>query len=288
MSQTIFHKIRRGEIPADIVYEDEHLFAFRDIAPQAPVHVLFVPKADFATLNDVPDEEAIVVGRLATAAARYARAQEFAEDGYRIVMNCNRDGGQTVFQIHLHLLAGAPLGRFGTPARGRSDRCAFLQRLQHGHRMDRLFGRNEEMIVHGPGHHIAADPGLRQRLRERRGQADRSKIGMHLQGDPGGGERDRQAKRQRIGFGQHDRETFGLADRGDDLPGIQWCLVVRQGGECIATRLQRGAHSRQQPVEVADRACRCCNGVAFDHQLRAHRHGEGRVTTSTRSRFGHR
>jgi diadenosine tetraphosphate (Ap4A) HIT family hydrolase len=111
MSDTIFHKIIRREIPADVVYEDEHLLAFRDIAPQAPVHVLFVPKVDFATLNDVPDESAIV-----TAAARYARQQGFAEDGYRIVMNCNGDGGQTVFQVHLHLLAGAPLGRFGTPA----------------------------------------------------------------------------------------------------------------------------------------------------------------------------
>ena len=116
MSDTIFHKILRREIPADIVHEDEHLFAFRDIAPQAPVHVLFVPKQDFATLNDVRDAQAVVIGRLATAAARYAREQGFAEDGYRIVMNCNADGGQTVFQIHLHLLAGAPLGRFGTPA----------------------------------------------------------------------------------------------------------------------------------------------------------------------------
>ncbi|MBV2209462.1 MAG: histidine triad nucleotide-binding protein [Thermomonas sp.] len=114
MSETIFHKIINREIPADVVYEDEHLIAFRDIAPQAPVHVLFVPKQTFPTLNDVPEEEAIVVGRLATAAARYAKAQGFAESGYRIVMNCNEDGGQTVFQIHLHLLAGAPLGRFGT------------------------------------------------------------------------------------------------------------------------------------------------------------------------------
>lgn len=116
MSETIFHKIIRREIPADIVHEDEHLVAFRDIAPQAPVHVLFVPKVDFATLNDVPEAQAVVVGRLATAAAAYAKRQGFAEDGYRIVMNCNGDGGQTVFQIHLHLLAGAPLGRFGTPA----------------------------------------------------------------------------------------------------------------------------------------------------------------------------
>ncbi len=116
MSETIFHRIMRREIPADIVYEDEHLFAFRDIGAQAPVHVLFVPRQDFATLNDVPEEQAIVIGRLATAAARYAKEQGFAEDGYRIVMNCNGDGGQTVFQVHLHLLAGAPLGRFGTPS----------------------------------------------------------------------------------------------------------------------------------------------------------------------------
>jgi len=116
MSDTIFHKIVRREIPAQIVYEDEYLIAFRDIAPQAPVHILFVPKADYATLNDVPEDDAIVVGRLAAAAARYAKQEGFAEDGYRIVMNCNRDGGQTVFQIHLHLLAGAALGRFGTPA----------------------------------------------------------------------------------------------------------------------------------------------------------------------------
>ena len=112
---TIFHKIIQRELPADIVYENEHLIAFRDIAPQAPVHVLFVPKVDFATLNEVPGSEAAVIGRLATAAARYAKQQGFAEDGYRIVMNCNGDGGQTVFQIHLHLLAGAPLGHFGTP-----------------------------------------------------------------------------------------------------------------------------------------------------------------------------
>ena len=111
---TIFHKIIAREIPADIVYEDEHLIAFRDIAPQAPVHVLFVPKTDIATLNDVQPSQAEIVGRLAIAAADYAKREGFAEDGYRIVMNCNEHGGQTVFQIHLHLLAGAPLGRFGT------------------------------------------------------------------------------------------------------------------------------------------------------------------------------
>ena len=111
---TIFDKIIRREIPADIVYEDAHLIAFRDIAPQAPVHVLFVPKTPIATLNDVQPAQADIVGKLAIAAADYAKREGFAEDGYRVVINCNGDAGQTVFQIHLHLLAGAPLGRFGT------------------------------------------------------------------------------------------------------------------------------------------------------------------------------
>jgi len=116
MSDTIFHKIMRREIPADVVHEDEHLIAFRDIAPQAPVHVLFVPKTDIATLNDVRPSQAETIGRLAVAAADYAKREGFADDGYRVVINCNDNGGQTVFQVHLHLLAGAPLGRFGTPA----------------------------------------------------------------------------------------------------------------------------------------------------------------------------
>jgi diadenosine tetraphosphate (Ap4A) HIT family hydrolase len=115
MADTIFHRIMRGEIPADVVYEDDDLVAFRDIAPQAPVHVLFVPKVDIATLNDLQPTQAEVVGRLAVAAAAYAKREGFAEDGYRLVVNCNGHGGQTVFQLHLHLLAGAPLGRFGTP-----------------------------------------------------------------------------------------------------------------------------------------------------------------------------
>lgn len=113
--QTIFGKIIRREVPADIVYEDEHLIAFRDIAPQAPVHVLFVPKTTIATLDDLTEEQAVIVGRLTHAATSYARREGLAEDGYRLVMNCNGDGGQTVFQIHLHLLGGAQLGRFGTP-----------------------------------------------------------------------------------------------------------------------------------------------------------------------------
>jgi len=115
MGETIFHKIMRREIPADIVYEDDDVIAFRDIAPQAPVHVLFVPKVDIATVDDLQPAQAEVVGKLALAAAAYARREGFAARGYRLVMNCNADGGQTVYQLHMHLLAGAPLGHFGVP-----------------------------------------------------------------------------------------------------------------------------------------------------------------------------
>jgi histidine triad (HIT) family protein len=114
MSDSIFSKIARREIPADIVYEDEHLVAFRDIHPQAPVHVLFVPKKAYATLNDVSAQDAELVGRLMLAAADYAKREGFADKGYRVLMNCNRDGGQTVFHLHLHLLAGRALdSQFG-------------------------------------------------------------------------------------------------------------------------------------------------------------------------------
>ena len=106
MAVTLFDKIIAREIPADIVFEDEHVLAFRDIHPQAPVHVLFIPKRPVATLNDLAPGDEAIVGRLAMAAAAFAKREGFADDGYRVVMNCNRDGGQTVFHIHLHLLAG--------------------------------------------------------------------------------------------------------------------------------------------------------------------------------------
>ncbi len=116
MSDTIFGKIIRREIPADIVYEDDEILGFRDIAPQAPVHVLFIPKqAVIPTLDDLQPEHASLVGRLVLAAAAYARQQGLAENGYRVVVNCREDAGQTVYHLHLHLLAGAPLGHFGTP-----------------------------------------------------------------------------------------------------------------------------------------------------------------------------
>ncbi|MFZ5656377.1 MAG: histidine triad nucleotide-binding protein [Pseudomonadota bacterium] len=110
---TIFGKIIRREVPADIVFEDEHLIAFRDIAPSAPVHVLFVPKTPIASLDAAQPGHAELLGRLMLAAAEYARTQGLAQDGYRVVINCGPDAGQTVFQLHLHLLAGAPLGPFG-------------------------------------------------------------------------------------------------------------------------------------------------------------------------------
>lgn len=103
---TIFDKIIAREIPADIVYEDEQVLAFRDINPQAPVHVLFIPKTPVATLNDLAAGDEATVGRLVTAATAYAKAEGFAEKGYRVVINCNGDGGQSVYHIHLHLLAG--------------------------------------------------------------------------------------------------------------------------------------------------------------------------------------
>ena len=109
MSDTLFSRIIRREIPADIVFEDERVLAFRDIHPQAPVHVLFIPKKAVATLNDAVPCDAELLGRLMLAAADYARLEGFAEQGYRVVMNCNLDGGQSVYHIHLHLLAGRQL-----------------------------------------------------------------------------------------------------------------------------------------------------------------------------------
>jgi histidine triad (HIT) family protein len=109
MSDTLFAKIIRREIPAQIVYEDDDVLAFRDINPQAPVHVLFVPKRAVPTLNDLTAADAELIGKLLLAAAAFAKREGFAESGYRTVFNCNRDGGQTVFHIHLHLLAGRTL-----------------------------------------------------------------------------------------------------------------------------------------------------------------------------------
>ena len=107
MADTIFGKIIRREIPADIVYEDDEMLAFRDINPQAPVHVLFIPKRRIATLNDLQARRCRADRKTRSRPpCAGPRTQGFADDGYRCVINCNRHGGQTVFHLHLHLLAG--------------------------------------------------------------------------------------------------------------------------------------------------------------------------------------
>lgn len=107
---TIFSKIIAKDIPADIVYEDDLVMAFRDIAPQAPVHILIIPKAEIATVNDVSAAHEATLGRLFTAAAEIARAEGIAKDGFRLMVNCNAHGGQEVFHLHMHLLGGRSLG----------------------------------------------------------------------------------------------------------------------------------------------------------------------------------
>ncbi|MDH2431901.1 zinc-binding protein [Pokkaliibacter plantistimulans] len=107
---TIFSKIIAREIPADIVYEDDHVLAFRDINPQAPLHLLIIPKQEIPTINDIEEQHEVLIGKLFTAAARIAKAEGIAEDGYRVVMNCNQHGGQTVYHVHLHMLGGKPMG----------------------------------------------------------------------------------------------------------------------------------------------------------------------------------
>lgn len=108
-NDTIFGKIIRGEIPADKVYEDEELLAFRDVNPAAPTHVLIIPKKLIATIDDASESDAALVGRLMLRAAAIARDLGIADDGYRLVMNCRQHGGQTVYHIHLHLIGGRQL-----------------------------------------------------------------------------------------------------------------------------------------------------------------------------------
>ncbi len=106
----LFCNIVDKQIPADIVYEDEHLLAFRDINPAAPQHMLVIPKKHIATLNEADDTDAEILGRMSLAAAKLAQQLGFADSGYRTVMNCNAHGGQTVYHIHLHLLGGKTMG----------------------------------------------------------------------------------------------------------------------------------------------------------------------------------
>ncbi|MFC1654455.1 histidine triad nucleotide-binding protein [Myxococcota bacterium] len=109
MSECIFCKIVRGEIPSEIVYQDDVCLAFRDINPGAPTHVLIIPREHIATLNDLTPEHESTVGHILLVAREIAGQQGVAASGYRVVANCNSDGGQAVFHIHFHLLGGRQL-----------------------------------------------------------------------------------------------------------------------------------------------------------------------------------
>ena len=109
MSEDLFLKIIRREIPADIVLETDEVLAFRDVNPQAPLHVLIIPKVHIRTINEIEEDHADLVGKLFLAAKAIASAEGLSEEGYRVVMNCNEGAGQTVFHIHLHLLGGRPM-----------------------------------------------------------------------------------------------------------------------------------------------------------------------------------
>lgn len=102
----LFCKMSAGDIPIDIVYENEDVIGFRDINPQAPTHVLIIPRKHIATINDLVDDDAVEVGKLFLAAREIAQNEGIAEAGYRVTMNCNEAAGQTVFHLHLHLLGG--------------------------------------------------------------------------------------------------------------------------------------------------------------------------------------
>lgn len=110
MSTCLFCDIIARERPASIVYEDEQIVAINDIRPQAPMHVLIIPRRHVATLNDLTDGDAALVGTMIQRAAAIARDRGYADRGYRTLFNCNREAGQSVFHIHLHLLGGRQLG----------------------------------------------------------------------------------------------------------------------------------------------------------------------------------
>jgi len=106
MSDCLFCKICNGEIPADIVFENDDVLAFNDVNPQAPVHALIIPKRHISTINDLAQSDESIMGKLYTAAKTIAAEMDVSEEGYRLVVNCNEKAGQTVFHIHMHLLAG--------------------------------------------------------------------------------------------------------------------------------------------------------------------------------------
>lgn len=109
----LFCKIVNRQLAADIVFEDDEVVAFNDISPQAPTHMLIIPKKHIATVNDLTDAEIDLPGKLILRAKTIARERGIADTGYRLIMNCNEQGGQTVFHIHLHLLGGRQLTHLG-------------------------------------------------------------------------------------------------------------------------------------------------------------------------------
>lgn len=106
LMETIFSKIINKEIPADIVLEDDDVLAFKDINPQAPVHILIIPKKPIPTINDIEEEDAALIGKIVLTAKKIAKMMNIDKSGYRLVMNCNEAAGQTVFHLHCHLLGG--------------------------------------------------------------------------------------------------------------------------------------------------------------------------------------
>lgn len=111
MSDTIFSQIVRGEVPADVLYQDELVTAFRDVQPQAPTHILVVPNKPVPTVADVTDIDEAALGRMIRVAARLAEEEGIDQEGYRLIINCRAHGGQEVYHVHLHLVGGRPLGR---------------------------------------------------------------------------------------------------------------------------------------------------------------------------------
>jgi histidine triad (HIT) family protein len=109
----LFCKIVNRELPADIVFEDDDLVAFNDISPQAPTHILIIPKAHFSTVNELTENEIDLPGKLVLRARAIAGEKGIAESGYRLIMNCNPEGGQTVYHVHMHLLGGRQLKHLG-------------------------------------------------------------------------------------------------------------------------------------------------------------------------------
>jgi len=109
MAKTIFKKIIDGEIPADVVYQDDRCLVFRDVSPQAPTHVLVIPKKEIASIEALADEDAPLLGHLWLVIRNVARELGLAEEGYRVVVNCGKNGGQEVDHLHFHLLGGRPM-----------------------------------------------------------------------------------------------------------------------------------------------------------------------------------